>query len=529
MASFCINETWTNRQVCELLERAGLEQTRFEEGGIDGKQALKLKHEDLTRMGITDRKKNLEYLNVIKNQPKVFNDPIHGSIELHPVLVKIIDTPQFQRLWNIKQLGGSYYVYPGACHSRFEHSIGVAHLAGELGKSLKNKQSTIISDRDILCVQIAGLCHDLGHGPFSHLFDELILRGEIRHEKISIQMFDYLVEENGLRPLMKLYDLRRRDRTFIKEMIHPPRREEGEEATANEWPYEGRPKEKSFLYEIVSNKTSGVDVDKFDYFARDCHYLGLRNNFDHQRFMLFARVCKEAGNRKTHICIREKEVNSLYTMYQTRYYLHKRACQHKVKYGIDLMIKDALDAANGTRIGGLGRTLNEVKRDIQNNQMASFTQLTDFVFQQILDSANGELANAKRILRRINSRDLYKCVFEREVQGGIRVEQRHIDNLKQRLIEFSGNILTETNFEVVKVTIDYGMGHENPVNNMYYYTKQDPDTAIRNSGQQIPHLIPEAFSETVVRVYYKETDLLNPQSIIIPFDAWHQRVRQQQA
>ncbi|XP_051742784.1 deoxynucleoside triphosphate triphosphohydrolase SAMHD1-like [Ctenopharyngodon idella] len=104
---------------------------------------------------------------------KVVNDSVHGHIELHPLLVKIIDTPQFQRLRDIKQLGAGYWVFPGASHNRFEHSIGVAHLAGCLVKSLQEKQPKLhIDNRDVLCVQIAGLCHDLGHGPFSHLFDK---------------------------------------------------------------------------------------------------------------------------------------------------------------------------------------------------------------------------------------------------------------------------------------------------------------------------------------------------------------------
>ncbi|KAF6714557.1 Deoxynucleoside triphosphate triphosphohydrolase SAMHD1, partial [Oryzias melastigma] len=93
---------------------------------------------------------------------KVFNDSIHGHVELHPLLVKIIDTPQFQRLRNLKQLGGGYLVYPGASHNRFEHSIGVAYLAGVLAKTLQENQPELkITVRDILCVQIAGLCHDL--------------------------------------------------------------------------------------------------------------------------------------------------------------------------------------------------------------------------------------------------------------------------------------------------------------------------------------------------------------------------------
>ncbi|XP_028427157.1 deoxynucleoside triphosphate triphosphohydrolase SAMHD1-like [Perca flavescens] len=99
----------------------------------------------------------------LKMDLKVFNDPIHGTVELHPLLIKIIDTPQFQRLRNIKQLGGVYFVYPGASHNRFEHSIGVAHLAGQLVEALRTRQPELdIDDRDVLCVKIAGLCHDLG-------------------------------------------------------------------------------------------------------------------------------------------------------------------------------------------------------------------------------------------------------------------------------------------------------------------------------------------------------------------------------
>ncbi|MCJ8731126.1 hypothetical protein PDJAM_G00195600, partial [Pangasius djambal] len=99
----------------------------------------------------------------ILSEHKVFNDPIHGHIELHPLLVRIIDTPQFQRLRNIKQLGGAYFVFPGASHNRFEHSIGVGYLAGCLVKALNEKQPELgITEQDILCVQIAGLCHDLG-------------------------------------------------------------------------------------------------------------------------------------------------------------------------------------------------------------------------------------------------------------------------------------------------------------------------------------------------------------------------------
>nr|XP_045726786.2 deoxynucleoside triphosphate triphosphohydrolase SAMHD1-like [Mirounga angustirostris] len=160
---------------------------------------------------------------------QVINDPIHGHIELHPLLIRIIDTPQFQRLRYIKQLGGSYYIFPGASHNRFEHSLGVGYLAGCLVRALREKQPELqISARDVLCVQIAGLCHDLGHGPFSHMFDGRFIplaRPNVKwtHEQGSVMMFEHLVNSNGLKEVMEYYGLvPEEDICFIKEQITGP-------------------------------------------------------------------------------------------------------------------------------------------------------------------------------------------------------------------------------------------------------------------------------------------------------------------
>ena len=97
---------------------------------------------------------------------KLLYDPIHGYLKFGGNCLEIIDSEPFKRLQHIKQLGACYYVLPGATHYRFEHSLGVAHFSARVCLALRSHQPELnITDADILSVKVAGLCHDLGHGP----------------------------------------------------------------------------------------------------------------------------------------------------------------------------------------------------------------------------------------------------------------------------------------------------------------------------------------------------------------------------
>ncbi|KAM4737378.1 deoxynucleoside triphosphate triphosphohydrolase SAMHD1-like [Anableps anableps] len=514
---------WGVEEACQYLQREGLEEwgDKFRAEKITGVGLRSLKDEDLEKIGIKCLGDRLQILHSLRKLwqieaelSKVFNDPIHGHVELHPLLIKIIDTPQFQRLRNIKQLGGTYYVFPGASHNRFEHSIGVGYLAGQLVRALNEKQPELsISRRDILCVQIAGLCHDLGHGPFSHMFDGMFIpkaRSGInwKHEAASLKMFDHLVDDNGLGPVMEEHGLvLPEDLDFIKEQIAGPM--ESSSGQGEKWPYKGRSKDKSFLYEIVANKRNGIDVDKWDYFARDCYHLGIQNNFDYQRFLKFARVCEVDGQK--HICTRDKEVGNLYDMFHTRNCLHRRAYQHKVGNIIETMITEAfLKADPHIKIEGSQGKFFTLSTAIDD--MVAYTKLTDNVFEQILNSSSQKLAEARLILHNIICRRLYKCLGQTRPDEPLTVTQENIQRWEERLAKSSPESgpldveLQPKDFVVHVITMDYGMKEKNPVNNVRFYCKDDPTKAIKICKNQVSKLLPEHFAEQLIRVYFKETD-----------------------
>ena len=171
---------------------------------------------------------------------KKINCPLYGFISITPRMRCIIDTPEFKRLHNLRQLGLTYLIYPSANHTRFEHSLGVSHLAKILTTSLQKNQPELgITDNEIELIQIAGLIHDIGHGPFSHLYDYEFSPG-CHHEKRGQALFFEMVSKYNL-------SFTQNEINFIIDCIDPPKE-----------------LERNFKYQIVSNKICSIDVDKID-------------------------------------------------------------------------------------------------------------------------------------------------------------------------------------------------------------------------------------------------------------------------
>jgi HD superfamily phosphohydrolase len=194
---------------------------------------------------------------------KRVQDRCHGEIKLEPLLVRVMDTREFQRLRGLQQLGGSAFVFPDASHSRFEHSLGVAHLARLMVRHLQRHElgDSGIDERDVTCVSLAGLVHDLGHGPFSHMFEEFVNEhrpDKFSHEDMSCVILRHLLAANGIRLrdyMCTSAEEEAQDLAFVELLIR------GLDPCAA-FPVDsvGRSEDKRFLFEIVSNKNNGVDV-----------------------------------------------------------------------------------------------------------------------------------------------------------------------------------------------------------------------------------------------------------------------------
>jgi HD superfamily phosphohydrolase len=255
------------------------------------------------------------------------------------------------------QLGTCSYVYYGATHTRFEHSIGVSHFAGKVARNLQQAQPHLnITEEDILCVKVAGLCHDLGHGPFSHVFDGVFIprvdpHTKWRHEDGSVQMLEFLLKKNKIETDLSPIDL-----TFIKEII----------AGTKEKDRKGRSREKFYLYDIVNNSRSGLDVDKLDYFMRDMRYTNASSSTcNFQRFIELGRVYSAApiavegtpasaavstnssssgsGGVGTQehfmICYPEKMVKEALDVFAVRFRLHQNIYTHKSVKKVEFMVR----------------------------------------------------------------------------------------------------------------------------------------------------------------------------------------------
>uniref|UniRef100_A0A0D6R5S2 HD domain-containing protein n=1 Tax=Araucaria cunninghamii TaxID=56994 RepID=A0A0D6R5S2_ARACU len=417
-----------------------------------------------------------------RRHTKTVRDNVHGNIYLDPLSLRFIDTEQFQRLRDVKQLGICYQVYPGAVHSRFEHSLGVYWLAGEAIQRLKQYQGAEldIDPFDISTIKLAGLLHDVGHGPFSHVFDNefipRVLPGmQWSHEQMSVQMIDYIVDEHHVE--IDADCIRR-----VKEMIVASCDQKHIKAS----------REKQFLFDIVANGRNGIDVDKFDYIERDCRGCGLRSSFQFDRLMESMRVMDDE------ICYRAKEYLTVHKLFETRAELFRVVYLHPKVKALELMLVDALLLANGYL---------QISSQIYNP--ADYWKLDDSVMKTIETASDEELQESQALILRMRRRDLYRfcneySVPEDQLEHFKEVTPKDIVCAQTR----SGICLKEEDVAVSNIKIDLTRGRENPLNSVHFFQDYESDEKLTIEKHRISHLLPASYQDRIVRVYSKKPDLV---------------------
>ncbi|MFS7994938.1 putative HD/PDEase domain-containing protein [Helianthus anomalus] len=412
---------------------------------------------------------------------KHVHDNVHGNIYLDPLSLKFIDTEQFQRLRDLKQLGLSHMVYPGAVHSRFEHSVGVYWLAGNAIEKLKAHQGLEldIDHADIQTVKLAGLLHDVGHGPFSHLFEKEFLPQVIpgstwSHEEMSLKMIDHMVDEHNI-------DIDSGCLKKVKEMIIAS----SENAAKTS-------KEKLFLYDIVANGRNGIDVDKFDYIVRDSRACGLGCNFQFERLLDTMQVIDNE------ICYRAKEYLTVHKLFYTRADLHRTVYTHAKVKAIELMFVDALVKAD-----------NYLLVSSFIHDPSQYWKLDDSIIKTIETDDADELKESRDLIKRIRRRDLYQFCNEFTVPMDKLEHFKYVTAQDIVCSQKSGGInLREEDIAVSNVKIDLTKGRNNPLESINFFEDYDSKEKFPISKDQISHLLPACNQDLIVRVYSKKPELV---------------------
>lgn len=299
-------------------------------------------------------------------------DPIHRYIRFTELEREIIDTPVFQRLRKIRQLAGAHLVYPSAQHTRFEHSLGTMHLAGLAGQTLLDKG--YIEKKDQLeGLRLAALLHDIGHGPFSHLFEEVLIGSGMptnSHENMGKK----IIRETMIKDILEKYGY---DSYCICNLSF------GESPIM-------------FYNEIIAG---GLSSDIMDYLPRDSFFTGVEyGKIDYYRLISSFEVLSNG-----HLGINKSAINSLESMLISRFQMFKSVYFHKTVRSAEVMLLHSLLLAD--------RQLNF--SDLSVDEYIEYTD--DKTIDIILSLKNNE--RAVKLAKDYKNRILLKCVYEKFLQN----------------------------------------------------------------------------------------------------------------
>ena len=306
-------------------------------------------------------------------------DPIHRYIRFSETEREIVDTVIFQRLRGIRQLAGAHLVYPSAQHSRFEHSIGTMHIAGYAGETLFSKG--YFGDEDkVQQLRLAALLHDIGHGPFSHLYEEVLMeKHNMNHEDMGKQ----IISQSEISDILGKHGYNSSDickLSFGQSNIQ-------------------------FFNEIISGALS---ADMMDYLPRDGLFTGVEyGKIDYHRLISSFEVTTDG-----HLAINKSALYSLESMLISRYEMYKAVYFHKTVRSAEVMLLRSIMLAD-EQLNLTDKTLNK------------YLSLTDEITLERIRLLGNDNKSAVRLAQDYKSRKLLKCVYEKFLHSH--------DNLNRKL------------------------------------------------------------------------------------------------
>lgn len=306
---------------------------------------------------------------------KQFRDPIYGYIDVDKCALQIIDSPYFQRLRRIKQLAFTCLTYHGAEHTRFEHSLGVYHLAKIIIERLKIEENA----GEDFC--IAALLHDIGHHPYSHSFESVLENAyegkeNFDHERYTEAIIENTeikdsINTNGLNPS--------RIKNFLKGTETNP--------------------EFAFLNSLISSE---LDLDRMDYLLRDSYYCGVpygRYDFD--------RLLRAMKPIKGEIVIEDKGRHAAELFILARFYMYVQVYNHHTTRAFDIMLKNTFNKKTIENLEYPRPTPSDINRFLEYDDLWLFNELRN------LSKRNNVSTLRKLLAKGILYRDPLRCIVER--------------------------------------------------------------------------------------------------------------------
>ena len=317
-------------------------------------------------------------------------DPVHGYIKITEAERDVIDTPFVQRLRRIHQLAGAYLVYPGAVHTRFDHVTGAMHVAGQIADALSLRAD--LTPDQIQEIRLAALLHDIGHGPFSHTFEEVLAdKSDTTHEDISQR----IIAETSVRDVLNRHGFspkKMSDFAVGKQPARPP-----------------------FMNEIIAG---GLSADIMDYLLRDSYFTGVEyGKVDVQRVIDSLRVADKQ------LALDNAGLYAFEALLLARYEMFKAVYFHRTVRAAELMLVNSMKLADSA----LHLT------DLSN--IDDYLEMTDErVLHELvsLDPADSQQKEAKLLAIGYRDRRLVKCVFEQLVQRKDRVVEQLFERSRMR-------------------------------------------------------------------------------------------------